>query len=365
MDLLNGVIRSYDWGSTTALSDLRGVEPSGQPEAEFWFGAHRSGPSSFRADGRLATSAEMPFLVKVLAVDRPLSLQLHPDGTAARVGRRREEAAGVLVGDPRRCFPDGRAKPEAVCALGQFETLCGFRPIPEALEMATMLSLPERVLSSLRSGDWPIAVASALAASPEEVAVVAAAAEAGDGSAANLVDRLAVLHHGDPALLLVPLLRHHVLDDGDLLYVPPGVLHAHLSGLAVEVMADSDDVVRAGLTSKFVDPIVLVDLLRPERLFDVEMATGPVHCYDLEVDDLVLRRLTGTRLDVEVGGSDGPELLLCTDGSASVHSEDGGSDLVVLRGEAAWIGPEDGLTDLRVDGTVHWVTCRDLGRRAQ
>ena len=95
------------------------------------------------------------------------------------------------------------------------------------------------------------------------------------------------------------------------------------------------------------------------------MATGPVHRYDLEVDDVVFRRLSGTGLDVEVGGSGGPELLLCTDGSASVRSEDGGSDLVVLRGEAAWIGSEDGLTDLRVEGTVHWVACRDLGRHAR
>ena len=362
MDLLDGVIRSYDWGSTTALSDFRGVEPSDQPEAEFWFGAHRSGPSSFRADGRFATSVEMPFLVKVLAVDRPLSLQVHPDEATASVGCRREDAAGVLVDDPRRCFPDGRAKPEAVCAVGQFETLCGFRPILEAQEMAATSNLPERVLGPLRSGDWSTAVASAFAAPPEEVAAVAAAAEAGDGPAAGLVGRLAAIHHGDPALLLVPLLRHHVLDDGDLLYVAPGVLHAHLSGLAVEVMADSDDVVRAGLTSKFVDPMVLVGLLRPERLVDVEMATGSVHRYDLEVDDVVLRRLSGTGLDVEVGGSGGPELLLCTDGSASVRSKDGGSDLVALRGEAAWIGPEDGLMDLRVDGTVHWVACRDLGR---
>ncbi|GIT45945.1 MAG: hypothetical protein Ct9H300mP12_05300 [Acidimicrobiales bacterium] len=123
-----------------------------------------------------------------------------------------------------------------------------------------------------------------------------------------------------------------MLDDGDLLYVAPGVLHAHPSGLAVEVMADSDDVVRAGLTSKFVDPMVLVGLLRPERLVDVEMATGSVHRYDLEVNDIVLRRLSGTGLDVEVGGSGGPELLLCTDGSASVRSGDGRYDLVAFGG---------------------------------
>ena len=95
------------------------------------------------------------------------------------------------------------------------------------------------------------------------------------------------------------------------------------------------------------------------------MATGPVHCYDLEVDDVVLRRLSGTGLDVEVGGSGGPELQLCTDGSASVRSGDGRYDLVALRGEAVWIGPEDGLMDLRVDGTIHRVACRDLERHAR
>jgi len=362
MDLLDGVIRSYDWGSPTALAELRGVEPSGRPEAELWFGAHRSGPSTFRTDGRPVTSGELPFLVKVLAVDRPLSLQVHPDEVSAMEGHRREDGAGMAPDDPLRCFPDGRAKPEAVCAMGRFETLCGFRPVPEALEAAGRLAVPERVLDPLRSGDWSTVVATALTASTAEVATVVAAAGATDGPAADLVGRLATLHPGDRALLLVPMLRHLMLDDGDLLPVFPGVLHAHLSGLAVEVMAESDDVVRAGLTGKFVDPVGLVDVLRTGqagRVDPVESVGGPVHRYGAEVAGTVLWRLSGTGLDVEVGGGSGPELVLCTDGSAVVRSTGGGPDLVVERGGAAWIGPGDGPSILRVDGTVHRVACRD------
>ena len=107
MHRLTGSIRYYDWGSTTALAALRGVEGSGRPAAELWF------------DDRPG----LPFLVKILAVDRPLSLQIHPDSEAAQVGFAAEEAAGLPADDPRRSFRDNRPKPELACALSPFEVL--------------------------------------------------------------------------------------------------------------------------------------------------------------------------------------------------------------------------------------------------
>ena len=373
MDLLDGVIRSYDWGSATVLADLRGVDPGGEPEAELWFGAHPSGPSTFRADGRDVTVDEMPFLVKVLAVERPLSLQAHPDERAATVGHRREDEAGLAMDDPRRSFPDACAKPEMVCAVGRFETLCGFRPIDDAVAAGTALGLPEPVVDAVRRADWPAAVAAVLSSTPDDLADLLSVArriaagepssrpssgpsDEGHGSTARLVLRLADLHPGDRALLLVPLLRHLVLADGDALFVAPGVLHAHLSGLAVEVMAVSDDVVRAGLTTKHVDPAALVEVLRAERVDAVESPTGPIHCYVVGEVGADVWRLTGHGLDVDLSDRRGPELVLCTQGTALIDAAGDAPELVVGPGEAAWIGPADGPVRLRVDGTVHRVT---------
>ena len=108
MDRLAGRLKHYDWGSATALSDLRGVEPSGRPEAELWFGSG-DGPGS-----------DLPYLVKVLAVDRPLSLQVHPDDARAKAGFAAEEAAGVAMDSSGRVFVDDRAKPELTSAVTPF-----------------------------------------------------------------------------------------------------------------------------------------------------------------------------------------------------------------------------------------------------
>ncbi|MDG2426925.1 MAG: mannose-6-phosphate isomerase, class I [Acidimicrobiales bacterium] len=362
MDLLEGVIRSYDWGSTTALAELRGIEPSGKPEAELWFGAHKANPSVFRTSRSSATLDEMPFLVKVLAVDRPLSLQAHPDASAATLRYQREEKAGLVVDDPRRCHPDGRAKPEMVCAIGRFETLCGFRPFDEALLVAKSLGLPQLIVDALHAADWPAVVAAVLASSPSDLAAFElAVAEVPDFSAdrstADLVCFLAEMYPRDPSLLLVPLLRHVSLEDGDALFVAPGVLHIHLSGLAVEVMAVSDDVVRMGFTSKHVDPHGILEVIRPAFCGSVESATGAVHRFSSGGDAFTLWRLDGREVDMDISCRSGPELFLCTAGMASVQSSIGGStDLVIRPGEAAWIGPDDGQARLWVDGTAYRVT---------
>ncbi|MFQ5418111.1 MAG: mannose-6-phosphate isomerase, class I, partial [Myxococcota bacterium] len=151
--LLRNPIREYAWGSHTALAELLGApSPSAQPQAELWMGAHREAPSRVRAGSDeppladwIARDAiavlgpevarhfggELPFLLKILAAARPLSLQTHPDAQQARKGFERENAAGVAAGAPNRSFRDPNPKPELVCALTQFTALCGFRPIDD------------------------------------------------------------------------------------------------------------------------------------------------------------------------------------------------------------------------------------------
>ena len=144
MQRLTGVIQPYAWGSRTAIPELLGVEPTGEPQAELWFGAHPLAPSSVDGEpldkvvahdpvgvvGRGSVEAfgpRLPFLLKVIAAAQPLSLQAHPSRDQAEAGYAREQAVGVPRDAPHRTYRDGWPKPELLCALVETEALCGFR----------------------------------------------------------------------------------------------------------------------------------------------------------------------------------------------------------------------------------------------
>ncbi|MED6327540.1 MAG: type I phosphomannose isomerase catalytic subunit [Actinomycetota bacterium] len=325
MDRLIGVVQHYDWGSTTALTGLRGEAPSGRPEAELWFGAHPAGPSKFASDGRTATVGELPVLAKFLAVARPLSLQVHPDDVSAALGHQLEEEDGLAADDPRRCFPDPVGKPEVVLAVERFISLCGLLPATEALAGAQAAGLPDVVVDPLADGDLAGAVVAALAAD----------------------------HPDDPAQHLVPLLRRVVLEPGDALFVSPGMLHTHLSGLAVEVMPRSDSVARAGLTTKHVDVETVLDLVDSEAVPEILRPRDGDHAYDLPTDAFAVRRLcqcTGA-----VGGGR-PTVVVCAAGRATAKTGGMRADEVTIgAGEAMWLGPDDGPVEVCADGTAYLV----------
>src|SRR4051812_48364382 len=144
---LDNPIQNYDWGSRTVLAELQGrPSPADRPEAELWIGAHSKAPSLVAAAGSLLDvidsdlqgllgpgHSRLPFLLKILAVDKPLSLQVHPDAEQAVKGFAAETHP---VGDPRRTYQDDWPKPELIYALTRFEALCGFR---EPAEAATLL----------------------------------------------------------------------------------------------------------------------------------------------------------------------------------------------------------------------------------
>ena len=190
MDRLLGRLQHYDWGSHTALAALRGLEPTGRPEAELWYGAHPSlpaavdrgaGPEPLDAVVSADPSSELgpaaglrdgalPYLVKFLASDAPLSIQAHPDRATAEAGFAAENDANVPLDSPKRTFRDARAKPELVVAVTPFRALCGFRPVDEAIGVAAALGLPDDLMAPLRERGpvaWPDVVARALAGDPD------------------------------------------------------------------------------------------------------------------------------------------------------------------------------------------------------
>ena len=284
MEHLRGTLIHYPWGTFDTIHELLGTEPDGRPVAEFWLGAHTLAPSSLAdatLDQALAQRPELlgarsvdefgpylPYLMKVLSARHPLSLQAHPSRALAEEGFAAEEAAGVPLTAPQRVYKDDWPKPEILVALEEFHALCGFRDpsitiaLFEALEVGPSI---ERVIGPLRSRGGEAGLQEVflqlLAMKEQQVdivdAVLAAAVERRDepgelGDFARTALELDDVFPRDPGILAALLLNRVTLQPGQGLYTPAGVMHAHLRGTGVEVMASSDNVIRGGLTTKHI-----------------------------------------------------------------------------------------------------------------
>ncbi|MFC7276850.1 mannose-6-phosphate isomerase, class I [Paractinoplanes rhizophilus] len=356
---LTGVIRPYAWGSHTAIADLQGRPgPTEAPEAELWLGAHPDDPSTVggsaggvRLDTLIAGSPadqlgeqvlarfgpRLPFLLKVLGADAPLSLQAHPGLEYARAAFARQQADPAL---PRN-YTDANHKPEMLVALTPFEALCGFRAPAAAADTLESLAIPslEPVVKSLRDGDLRAAVETLLTwPADDREALTGAVRESGVSElAADLAER----YPGDPGVLVALLLNHVRLQPGEAIWMPAGNLHAYLKGLGVELMAASDNVLRGGLTPKRVDVDELLRVLRFEVLDDpilrsVEVAPG-VRTWPVPIPDFVLYRvdLDGTRPPLEVPAG-GPRIILATAGELFAGESVDGTPIELSRGQAAF-----------------------------
>lgn len=324
---LTNPVKDYAWGSRTDIAALTGRPvPSPGPEAEIWFGTHPAGPSLLAADGRSladvvgadplgqlgpATVARhgerLPYLMKLIAVAQPLSLQVHPSAEQAVDGHSR----GVY-GDP---WP----KPELVCALTPFDALAGFRSPEQAAMLLSRLNVPalKDVVTLLEAGSLLDAL-HALLGRRDAIEQAVWAASAVHHPDYDLVVRLARRYPGDPACLAPLLLRRHKLAPGQALFLGAGVLHCYLDGFGVEIMGSSDNVVRAGLTAK---PVDVEELL---RVTDPDAGPLPVEArdgvYATPSPEFRLRRVAvdgDVRLD---GGL--PRILLCVEGEVRADALD-------------------------------------------
>jgi mannose-6-phosphate isomerase len=366
---LSSGVRFYPWGSRTVIPELLGESvPADRPHAELWVGAHPDEPSVL-SDGRpldkaIAEDAErllgpavverfgarLPFLLKVLAAETPLSLQAHPTTAQAQVGYAAEEAAGIPHDDPTRTFKDPFHKPELLLALTTFEALCGFRPVEESLHCLAKLQVPELkpTIAALARGGLRAAIPQLLALTgdrrTELVHAVATAAArfvaAADPEFINTyrwAAALAVTYPGDPGVVISLMCNHLKLAPGEAVFLPAGNLHAYLSGAGVEVMASSDNVLRGGLTAKHVDLAALIEVLdfTDGKVPVLHPVLGPGGLrYPVPVQDFDLTRV---HLDEQSGAltTRGPQLLLCTEGTAVLASAEG--ELTLEKGRAAFV----------------------------
>jgi mannose-6-phosphate isomerase len=366
--LSNGV-RFYPWGSRTVIPELLGEHvPADRPHAELWVGAHPDEPSVL-SDGRPLDKAiaeepdrllgpavverfgaRLPFLMKVLAAETPLSLQAHPTTAQAEAGYAAEEAAGIPHGDPTRTFKDPFHKPELLMALTTFEALCGFRPVEESLHCLAKLQVPELkpTIAALARGGLRAAIPQLLALTGERrtelVSAVATAAArfvaVADPEFINTyrwAATLAKTYPGDPGVVISLMCNHLKLAPGEAVFLPAGNLHAYLSGAGVEVMASSDNVLRGGLTAKHVDLAALIEVLdfTDGKVPVIHPVLGPGGLrYPVPVQDFDLTRV---HLDEQAGvlTTRGPQLLLCTEGAAVLASVDG--EIALAKGRAAFV----------------------------
>jgi len=271
--------RDYAWGSTTLIPELLGVAPDGRPQAEIWLGTHPASPS--RVDGRDGDLrdlvGELPFLLKILAAGAPLSLQTHPTTAQAEAGFARENAAGIALDAPDRNYKDPHAKPEMIYVLSdEFRALSAFRPVADT--RAVLDGVDPGLLPDLRTdADLKPVVERLLTTDvAAEVAAITAAARDAVGESWATVRLLAEHYPGDPGVVVSVLLHTVVLTRGEALYLPAGNIHAYLSGLGVELMGPSDNVLRCGLTRKHVDVPELLSVVDFTPLVDPRLTPESV-----------------------------------------------------------------------------------------
>jgi mannose-6-phosphate isomerase len=396
VNLLRGAVRTYAWGSRTAIADFTGrPSPTAHPEAELWFGAHPGDPAwletedgerslldTLREDpeGQLGAGVRgrfgdtLPFLLKVLAADEPLSLQAHPSARQAAEGFAREDRLGIPVTAPNRNYRDPSHKPEIVIALGEFDALAGFRPAERTVELMTALAVTDldpfvSLLAGQPDADGLRALFTTWITAPQpDLDVLVPAVIEGAihymrsrnkefAAEAKAVLELGERYPGDAGVLASLLLNRITLEPGEAIYLPAGNLHTYLRGVGVEVMANSDNVLRGGLTPKHVDVPELLrvldftpaseDLLRPTIIED-----GMELVYDTPAPEFAVSelRIDGGHLGHEIDAPsrhDGPQILLCTEGSTVVYAK--GGSVTLSKGAAAWVAADEGPIRLTAD----------------
>ena len=374
---LQNTIQPYAWGSQTALADFLGQSAqSKNPQAELWMGAHPKAPSKIYFQGRWQSLDEvisaypedilgheviarfgpqLPYLFKVLAADQPLSIQAHPSRSQAAAGFGRENEEGIAISAGHRNYKDDRHKPECLCAITAFWGVCGFRPVSESLPLLQAV--------------WPGSVNLDLAVAGQSTdadrirvffqnlmtldpgprkdlisEITSAAAEKSDRHEAfQWVLRLNEHYPLDVGVISPLMLNLFCLQPGQALFLPSGQLHAYFSGMAVEIMSNSDNVLRGGLTPKHVDVPELLNILDLNPFALKIMEAVPIspteYQYPSEADEFVLSvlQVNGAHVHTSLDEIRSPHILLCARGQGHISSSRQNKEISLVKGESVLV----------------------------
>jgi mannose-6-phosphate isomerase len=402
--LLENPIMPYAWGSRVAIGSFLGhPTPTAEPQAEVWMGAHPSAPSQVvTPEGRVSLESliegdpsswlgsslgeqRLPFLLKLLAAEQPLSLQAHPSLEQARAGFEEDERLGVPFGSPARRYKDRSHKPELLYALTPFQALCGFRKAKDSLRLLEELRVPELEGYVTVLDQHPeegalrhiFAELMALAKAPREklvsatVAACAGRAAAGSAFARSMAwaVKLNHLYPGDAGVVSQLLLNLVELEPGQAVFLPAGNLHAYLGGVGIELMANSDNVLRGGLTPKPVHAEELLkvlsfapgepNLVEPEQQSPAERVfRTPAEEFELSHVELNQQTFQGPTRSIEI--------WLCVEGGGELSGPTA-APLPLQKGTSAVVSADTGRVELSGTGTffraqvgqpAHWPLSR-------
>lgn len=362
ISLLKNTVQEYGWGSRTAIAQLLGeTVPAKTPQAELWLGAHPKAPSSVLRENEwvplpewiaeapekilgpsvaMRFARKLPFLLKVLAAERPLSIQAHPDLAQAKVGFARENSAGIALNARVRNYRDENHKPELLCALTPFWALKGFRSKKEILELIEQIDIPELhaevnyIRNDSRGDGLRVFIASLLnrekgrQSDLVDRVVPAAQSLAASDPVFDWIIRLNQDYPGDIGALSPLFLNLIQLQPGEAMFLEAGTMHAYLSGTGIELMANSDNVLRGGLTTKHIDLGELFKTLRfiedTPTVVPPTVVSSAESLYATPAEEFVLSIIRVGRDTPYLSEKErSVEILLCTEGS-SVIADTGG-----------------------------------------
>lgn len=382
--LMQNPIQGYDWGSHDSLTTLFGIpNPTGKPQAELWMGAHPNGcsevtlagstqklsavidtaPAAALGEATVTRFGSLPFLFKVLCAEKALSIQVHPSKAQAEAGFAKEEAAGIPIKAGNRNYKDPNHKPELVFALTPYQAMNGFRAIP------AILALFERVkLAAIAD------LVAALAASQNEAGLqhffhqllilqgarkedalaglLAYAAAHQDEETFALITSLAAQYPGDVGLFSPLLLNVVTLQPGQAMFLDACTPHAYVRGTGLEIMANSDNVLRAGLTPKYIDVAELLDCTRclpkpDDQILLAPRVEGAVQHFDVPVPDFIFSVYPAGQHQLTTASA---EILFAIDGTVTLKQGD--DTLRLKKGQSAFIPAATGHYQLLAEGRV-------------
>lgn len=383
---LDNPIQPYPWGSPTAIPELLGrSNPQASPWAELWMGAHPKAPSLVETGGGWRPldavieenpqavlgqwlsrqfQGRFPFLFKVLAASAPLSIQAHPDKAQAKRGFAMENRLGLPLDAPDRNYKDDNHKPECICALEPFWALCGFRRVSDILAYMGELALPEfgDHLAVLRRQPDRNGLRrffqGLMTTEPDarrrlvQKAASASESRASDDPVFQWVVHLNSAYPGDIGVISPLMMNLIRLEPGQALFLSAGELHAYLEGVGIELMANSDNVLRGGLTSKHLDLQELLACLNFEEREITVLTPRPVsdieQVYSTEAAEFQLSILRSTNGAASLVHNDGVQILLCVEGNAELTDPNREWRLKVKKGESVLVPA--GVEGYRISG---------------